>query len=268
MSTLTYPEPHGMRAAGAPAGDADDEVRLVELVRVGDARAFAVLYDRYGRLVERVARDHVHDAESVADVAQEVFTRALERLATLRDPSRFRPWLLAITRNAAIDYRRRVQHAPGSTADPPELRATDPGPDELVELGELGELVRSCVAGLSIRDATAVAMVTYLGFSSAEIAGALGLTPNAAKVVVHRARARLRQALGLQLLARRRLAPCDAFVTLFESGELLAAARHTDRCKACSAAVEVEVAAYDHTSTAHASAYGPRADATSSRPTT
>jgi len=137
----------------------------------------------------------------------------------------------------------------------------------VLELGELASLVRSCVAGLSVRDATAVEMVTYLGFSSAEVAAALGLTPNAAKVVVHRARARLRQALGLQLLAQRRTALCDAFATLLESGKLLDASRHTDRCPTCSAAVEVEVAAFDHTSTAGQSEQDPAAGPTSFGPT-
>jgi RNA polymerase sigma-70 factor (ECF subfamily) len=227
--------------------DAADEItHLVLRMQQGDARAFASLYERHVRLVEVVVRDNVHDPESIADVTQEVFTRLLERVSSLRDPARFRPWLLSIARHAAIDHRRRRLNAPAIVEQTTEVTADGPGPAELAELAELASLVRGCVAGLSSRDLTAVAMVTYLGFSSSEVAAALGTTTNAAKVTVHRARARLRQALGLQLLAKSRAVDCPTLTSLRTAGDLLGAARHTDRCDVCAAAVEAEVSAYDH----------------------
>ena len=58
---------------------------LVEAVLAGDMGAFATLYRAHVRAVTAAVRDNVHDPESIADVIQEVFLRALERLGTLRD---------------------------------------------------------------------------------------------------------------------------------------------------------------------------------------
>ncbi len=67
-----------------------------------------------------------------------------------------------------------------------EVADPRPGPGSVAELAELAEQVKGCVAGLSTRDATAIVMVTQLGFTPEQVAGALGLTPGAAKVLLHR----------------------------------------------------------------------------------
>src|SRR4051794_26114267 len=72
------------------------DAELVERVRNGDATAFTELYRAHARAVHTAVRDNVHDADAAADVVQEAFTRALARLDTLREPDRFRPWLLSI----------------------------------------------------------------------------------------------------------------------------------------------------------------------------
>src|SRR5205085_2461746 len=57
----------------------------------------------------------LHDAD---DLTQETFVRALSRMTTLHDPSKLRPWLLEIARNACIDYTRR-RPQPGRALPPP-----------------------------------------------------------------------------------------------------------------------------------------------------
>ena len=70
------------------------------------------------------------------------------------------------------------------------------------------------MAGLSPRDAAAVTMVTQLGFAPGQVAAALGVTPGAAKVIVHRARRRLRNALALQLMVQQPGLACEEFQKL------------------------------------------------------
>ncbi|HEY6987830.1 MAG TPA: sigma-70 family RNA polymerase sigma factor [Bryobacteraceae bacterium] len=81
------------------------QATLVRAARSGDRVAFGALYQEYGRLVHGVLLAHVsyQDAE---DLMQDVFIKALERLAELREPAAFRPWLLAIARRAATDHQR------------------------------------------------------------------------------------------------------------------------------------------------------------------
>jgi len=222
------------------------EGELVNLALAGDTAAFASLYRANVGAVSRVVRAGIANPEAAADVVQDVFTKALERLSSLREPDRFRPWLLSIARNAVVDRHRAAGRAPTTSLD--EEGATEPvdaGPsaEELAELSELAGLVAGCVAGLSRRDATAVSMVTHLGLGPAEVAVALGVTRDTAKVIVHRARRRLRDALALELMVRRRGPGCPVFDAI-DLGDVVATARHVRSCTACAGLVEAEVRLY------------------------
>jgi RNA polymerase sigma factor (sigma-70 family) len=79
---------------------------LVAAARAGDRAAFGALYRRHARLVQavllaRVAPDHV------ADLVQDVFVIAMDRLKELRDDGAFVAWLATIARRRAADWRRR-----------------------------------------------------------------------------------------------------------------------------------------------------------------
>jgi RNA polymerase sigma factor (sigma-70 family) len=220
------------------------DVELVEAVLSGDAESFAELYRAHVGAVRAVAASQVRDREAVADVVQDTFLRALRSLPSLQDPARFRPWLLSIARHLATDHLRasgRVTVLEGSAAQDVPDRGDSPG--AVAELRELAEQVRGCVAGLSRRDATAIALVTQLGFTPEQVAGALGLKPGAAKVLVHRARRRLRHALVLQVMVRQPELACPELRMLVAS-EPLAAARHVETCGTCVAAAATEVLAH------------------------
>lgn len=122
--------------------------------------------------------------------------------------------------------------------------ATTSGPDVVVELNELAALIRTCVGQLSIRDATALTLVTQLGFGPADIATSLDVSPGAAKVILHRARRRLRDTLALELLVRRRGGACAEFDACFTTGDLIGAGRHVRSCQSCGALADSEVSLY------------------------
>jgi RNA polymerase sigma factor (sigma-70 family) len=223
------------------------EGELVARAMLGDATAFAALYRANVAGVSRVVHGGISNPEAAADVVQEVFVKALERLSSLREPDRFRPWLLSIARNAVVDRHRTAGRAPTCSLDAEsavELVDAGPSAEELAELSDLAGLVAGCVAGLSHRDATAVSMVTHLGLGPAEVAVALGVSRDTAKVIVHRARRRLRDALALELMVRRQgPGGCPDFDALGVH-DLVAAARHVKSCPACAVLVEAEVGMY------------------------
>jgi RNA polymerase sigma factor (sigma-70 family) len=175
-------------------GQASDAV-LVMQARAGDTRAFELLHERYCDAVSRVVRSETRRSADVADLVQETFTSAWSRLGGLRDPERFRPWLFQIARRVVIDHARAMARRPVLDGDDDltlmRTSTGDPGPDELAELAELASDVRVALDGLSRRDAVVVSLVAQFGFGPTEVAEALGITPNNAKVVVHRARRRL-----------------------------------------------------------------------------
>lgn len=222
------------RPARAPLADLDDAA-LVDATLAGDSAAFSELYRRHAKAVHTVIASGLSNPATQAECLQEVFTRALERLSQLRDRSRFRPWLLQIARNVVIDGQRAKAKGPvlDDDLDTDNENAADPTPEQLSELGELARLVDGAVAGLSKRDATAVAMVTYFDFTPTEVAEALGMTPNAAKVAVHRARRRLRDALVLDLMVKGQATGCPEFAALRDSDALAEAERHARECEEC-----------------------------------
>ena len=250
-------------APAPPKSDAE----LVAAVRSGDTEAFSELYRAHAGAVRAVAASLVHDREAIADVVQDTFFRALRNLASLQDPARFRPWLLSIARNLATDQLRargRVTVLDDSaTYDVPDPR---PGPVFLTELSELADHVRGCVAGLSTRDATAIVMVTQLGFTPEQVAGALSLTPGAAKVLLHRARRRMRHALVLQVLVRQPDLACPELQLLVKE-DPLAAAKHVETCETCIARAGSEVMAFEQGPTEAGSPQAPASIGPTASPT-
>lgn len=144
------------------------------------------------------ARLLLHDETDVADICQETLLRAHRDLSQLRDPSRFGSWIIGIARHVAIDVVRRRQRRRTMPLD-------DQTCEQLIDVtttahdvfmgGELTRQVRTGLGQLSSRDAALIVMVGELGFTVTEVAEALNLTANAAKVAIHRARRRLAEQL-------------------------------------------------------------------------
>jgi len=80
---------------------------LVRAVLAGQRAAYEKLYDRYASLVRAVCYDTTRNLADAQDLAQDVFLRAYEKLAQLRDPDRFGNWLVAIARLRSREWRRK-----------------------------------------------------------------------------------------------------------------------------------------------------------------
>ena len=179
----------------------DDET-LVRRAADGRQDACDELYRRYASLIRHVVGDNIRDSDEREDAVQEAFLRAFSKLHLLRDGALFRPWLLQIARRVAIDSRRKRLRTPIAMVDDedmPEVVSLDPAPALVAEVRHLADEVRIGMTKLSPRDATVLTMVTELGFGIADVAAALDITHTNAKVVLHRARKRLRESLAAEL---------------------------------------------------------------------
>src|SRR3984885_9022926 len=162
---------------GAPPTLERSDAELVAAVRSGDPCAFADLYAEHVDSVRRVAYHLVGNSDATDDAVQDAFTRALQHLDDLREPDRFRPWLLSIARHAATDQLRARRRFTSLDESRHELLASaGPGPESVAEVRELADRVQGCVAGLSRRDAAALTMVAQLGFTPSQVADALGVS--------------------------------------------------------------------------------------------
>jgi RNA polymerase sigma-70 factor (ECF subfamily) len=170
--------------ADAPPAIDRSIAELVVAVRDGDRAAFASLYHRFARVVHAVALARVRPADA-ADVVQDVFLIAFERLAALREPAAFPGWLLQIARNRAVDRAREPR-----PADDPVDFAADPVPT--AEAREALEAIRALPE--AYRETLIMRLVE--GLTGPEIAEQTGLSPGSVRVNLHRGMMILRERLG------------------------------------------------------------------------
>ena len=92
------------KVTSSPRGYAAlDDAVLVERCRAGDARAWETLVVRYRRLVYAIPTRCGLPPEEADDVFQSTFSRLVERLHTLREPSQLRAWLVTTARRLSLD---------------------------------------------------------------------------------------------------------------------------------------------------------------------
>ena len=208
---------------------------LVRSAVAGKAEAFEELMKATSPSIRRLLAAQVSDPHDVADLQQEVYLRALRGLGGLSTPGQFKPWLNTIARNLVRDhYRGRARRPSLPVAQHDDHAAVgDVTTEDLVELRELAGRVKTGLARLPASDAVLLSMVTVLGFTPTDIAGVLGMTPNAAKVAVHRARTRLRQFLLFEEIAPRSNRRCADFDRMIDESAILDAALHSRACETC-----------------------------------
>lgn len=88
--------------------EVDPDQSVVEAVLQGDRYAFGELVSRHSDWVRAVIFGVLGDQDRIDDVLQQVWTTFWEQIKKLRDPTRWRPWLYRLARNAAVDAGREV----------------------------------------------------------------------------------------------------------------------------------------------------------------
>jgi RNA polymerase sigma-70 factor (ECF subfamily) len=174
-----------------PTAKQPEDGTLVGQALGGDTEAFAVLFDRYGRLVRAVLYDAGFDWATVLDLTQESFLRAYRQLAGLRSGEHFRYWLVGITRRIIQEARRRPRHQPL----PETLAQTGAESEQLDNQDEI-EHVLQLVAQLPEQERLAVSVFFLSERNIADTATCLELSRSGAYEVIKRACARLAGRLG------------------------------------------------------------------------
>lgn len=167
------------------AAVASPEEGLVEAARGGDREAFDRLYGLYAPMVHGILLARVPRGE-VGDLVQDIFLVAFRKLGSLREPSRFGPWVAMITRNRATDFYRRA-------------RETEELHEELAHAGRPSAEASEALAAIrALPEAYRETLVLRLveGMTGPEIAARTGLQPASVRVNLHRGMKLLREKLG------------------------------------------------------------------------
>src|SRR5438270_13687458 len=93
------------------------DTELVKLAKIGNAVAFAMLFQCYKWPVRGYLVGLLGNSEDADDFTQGAFLTAWDKLHTLRDESRFKPWVFTIARNLAYDYKRLQARSPSQSLE-------------------------------------------------------------------------------------------------------------------------------------------------------
>ena len=194
--------------AGPAAPDPD--AALLAKVRGGSEQAFAELVVRHQGSLLRLARYYVRDAAVAEEVVQDAWVGVLRGLEGFAGRSSFRTWLFNIlvnrARSTGVRERRSVAigdsvpavdagrfDAGGAWRSPPEPWVEDV--EARVFAGSLAAPLEAGLAALPARQREVVLLRDVAGLSTSEASQVLGISDANGRVLLHRGRSRLRQAL-------------------------------------------------------------------------
>ena len=169
----------------------DQELLWLEQARRGDQAAFSHLVAAYQRPVYNLCYRMLSNAPEAEDAAQETFVRMYTKLHTYQPDRKLSSWVLSIASHYCIDRLRR-RRGQWLSLDEEPVAATLPsqnrGPDELAMRAESRDEVQRLVDMLPAAYRVPLILRYWHDLSYAEIAEVMGLTVQAVKSRLHRAR--------------------------------------------------------------------------------
>jgi RNA polymerase sigma-70 factor (ECF subfamily) len=196
----------------------DDETALLSRVRVGDRAAFETLVERHHGSLVRLAGMFVSTRSSAEDVAQESWVAVLDGIGAFEGRSSIKTWLFRIVVNRAktrgvrearslpfsalgdaedddlpSPVEGRFEEA-GMWADPPVPWQAET-PEELLSRREVAGVLTAALEDLPPKYRAIVTMRDVEELTPVEVCNILEISESNQRVLLHRARARLRQAL-------------------------------------------------------------------------
>lgn len=229
-----------------PSGDLSE---MIARAGKGDHQALEIVLARVAPSIHRFGLRmcrNVHDAE---DVLQDTLLTIAKHLGTFDGRSSLSSWVFALTRSACARKRRGLKNQPpASDAHLAETHDPAPSPEARAADQELAAALSTALNGLPDDYREVILLRDVEGLSASEAAGALGVSVDALKSRLHRAREALRAALRPMLEPTRESQPtgCPDVAALWSKklegdlsqGDCSAMEKHLASCGACGAACD------------------------------
>jgi RNA polymerase sigma-70 factor (ECF subfamily) len=185
------------------------DTALVAGLRAGDTAAFETLIERYGGRLLRLARRFCGSEEDARDALQDAMLAVFKSIGNFESNSMLSTWLHRIVVNACLmklRTKRRTggveidleEYLPRFKEDGHQLEPSQPwteSVESMLERDELRAQVRASIDQLPETYRVVLQLRDIEEMSTEETAEVLGITPNAVKIRLHRARQALRALL-------------------------------------------------------------------------
>jgi RNA polymerase sigma-70 factor (ECF subfamily) len=201
------------------------EEQLLDALRGGDEQAFTHLVSRHHAAMLRVARNYVACGSVAEEVVQETWLGVVNGIHSFRGGSSLKTWIFRILINRAMSRGKREKRIVPFSSLQPDMDSPTPTPDRFLADGhwatpprpfeapadrmallEFRARLREALVHLPERQQIVVTLRDVEGLTSDEVCDLLHISAENQRVLLHRGRTRLRQALeayeGDELLAR------------------------------------------------------------------
>jgi RNA polymerase sigma-70 factor, ECF subfamily len=192
-----------------------DDNLLLQQLRASDEAAFAFLLDQYGASMSRLAMLYVSDRAVAEEVVQEAWMRVLQGLDRFEGRCSLKTWISRIVMNIAKTRCLRERHSiPFSSQYAAEAQSVESAldfdgnwislprnrcenPEEHLLAQETRVYIQLALGALPPRQRIVITLRDVEGWTSREVADLLGISEANQRVLLHRARSRVRRALEL-----------------------------------------------------------------------
>lgn len=174
--------------------DRETELALVGRLRDGDPAAFDAVHDAFNARLFSFLTRLARRREVAEDLVEETWLRLVTRAAQLRPDTELGPWLFTVARNLYVSYRRsrllEDSHAVGLIGLWPS-GSPQPSPFQMAASSEAERRIEAAIGALPLAYREAVLLVAVEGLKPAEAAAVCGISPEALRQRLSRARAAL-----------------------------------------------------------------------------
>ena len=189
------------------------DLARVEAIRRGDERAFAALFDEFQPGLRRIVRDYVDNPAVAEEVIQETWLGVIRGIFAFEGRSSLKTWIFRILINRAKTRAMREKQTvpfaemddtasePGPGLEPPGQ--LQPSPEQALLAGETQRRLAAAIEELPPNLRVVLTLRDVEGLSAEEVCNTLGIRETNQRVLLHRARSRVRARLEPYLQGRR-----------------------------------------------------------------
>ena len=173
----------------------DPDVGLMLDFQNGSTAAFEMLMEKYYRRILNFIYRYSGNKERAEDLTQEVFIKVYHHGKGYRPTAQFRTWLYTIAKNLSLNELKRHHHRSVSLDEPAAvetLKDPAPYPDKILADQEMARVIKTAISDLPENQRMAVILRRYEDFSYEEIAETMGVSLQAVKSLLNRAKDNLR----------------------------------------------------------------------------